>query len=151
MKIPLIAFSMFTLLAAAFALAPLQAHEKGRTVAGPNGGRILEKVEPRAEFFVTAERKVQITFLDKSNKPVAPAEQVITVTVGQRLSPKKLAFEKSGNSLLSTTTLPSGNDFPAVVQIKPTASGKTTTERFNLDMTKCGECKLGEYACICAH
>lgn len=140
-----------TLLAVALALVPLRAHEKGRTVAGPNGGLILEKVEPRAEFFVTPDRKVQITFLDKANKPVAPAEQVVTVTVGQRITPTKLAFEKSGTSLLSTTVLPSGNDYPAVVQIKPTASGKTTTERFNLDMTKCGECKLGEYACICAH
>lgn len=148
MKIQSIALTLFTL---ALAIVSLQAHEKGRTVAGPNGGRILEKVEPRAEFFVTAERKVQITFLDKANKPVAPAEQVVTVTVGQRISPTKLAFEKSGNSFLSTTALPSGDDYPAVVQIKPTASGKTTTERFTLDTTKCGECKLGEYACICAH
>ena len=116
--------------------------------SGPNGGRIL-KTEPRAEFFVTADRKVQITFLDKSNKAVAPADQVVTVTAGERSAPKTMKFAKSGNALVSDIALPAGNDVPAVIQIKANATAKTTTDKFNVDLSKCGECKKAEYACVC--
>lgn len=125
------------------------AHDK--KVAGPNGGRILTTTEPRAEFFVTADRKVQITFLDSAGKAIAPGEQVVTVTAGDRAAPTRLTFAKTSNTLLSTAALPAGNDFPAVVQIKATPSARTVTEKFNVDLGKCGECKLAEYACICAH
>jgi len=142
--------SLLLPLLAALALAlPATAAEK--KVAGPNGGRILTAVEPRAEFFVTAERKVQITFLDAAGKPVAPADQVVTVTTGDRQSPTKLTFAKAGNALLSTAALPAGNELPTVVQIKATPTAKTVTEKFNVDLGICGECKHAEYACICAH
>jgi len=127
------------------------AHDHKKKVAGPNGGRILTTVEPRAEFFVTADRKVQIAFLDQAGKAIAPADQVVTVTTGDRAAPTKLTFAKTGNTLLSTAALPKGNELPTVVQIKPTAAGKTVTEKFNVDLSKCGECKHAEYACICAH
>lgn len=140
---------LFPLLAAlALALPALAADKK---VAGPNGGRILAAVEPRAEFFVTADRKVQITFLDPAGKAIAPADQVVTVTTGDRMSPTKLTFAKTGGALLSTTALPAGNELPTVVQIKATPTAKTVTEKFNVDLGTCGECKLAEYACICTH
>lgn len=151
MKIHTIALRLLAFAVVAFALVPAQAQDKKKRVAGPNGGRVIETLEPRAEFFVTPDRKVQITFLDKAGKPVAPAEQVVTVTAGQRSAPTKLAFAKSGNALVSTTSLPPGDDLPAVVQIKPTPSGKVVTERITVDLSTCGECKLAEYACTCAH
>jgi hypothetical protein len=120
-----------------------------KKVAGPNGGRIITTVEPRAEFFVTADRKVQITFLDNAGKAIAPADQVVTVTTGDRSAPKTLTFAKTGNALLSTAALPAGDDLPTVVQITTSASVKTVTEKFNIDLGKCGECKLAEYACTC--
>lgn len=126
-------------------------HTHAQKVAGPNGGRIIATVHPRAEFFVTADRKVQITFLDATGKTISPAEQVVTVTTGDRSSPTKLTFAKTGNTLLSTAALPSGKDFPAVVQIKSSPTSPTITAKFTLDLSKCGECKLAEYACICAH
>lgn len=126
-------------------------HKHEKKVAGPNGGRIIATVEPRAEFFVTADRKVQITFLDKAGKAIAPAEQVVTITTGDRSAPKTLTFAKSGNALLSTAALPAGNDLPTVVQIKAGATGKIITAKFNIDLSKCGECKLAEYACTCGH
>ena len=126
-------------------------HKHEKKVAGPNGGRIIATVTPRAEFFVTADRKVQITFLDQAGKAIAPADQVVTVTTGDRAAPKTLTFAKAGNTLLSTAALPAGNDLPAVVQIKSAATGKTITAKFNVDLSKCGGCKLAEYACICAH
>lgn len=126
-----------------------QAAEK--KVAGPNGGRILTGLEPRAEFLVLPDRKVQITFLGADGKPVAPAEQSVTVTAGERSAPATLTFAKSGNTLISSAPLPAGSEVPAVVQIKTTPSARTVTERFNVNLAICGECKLAEYACICAH
>lgn len=126
-------------------------HKHEKKVAGPNGGRLINTVTPRAEFFVTADRKVQITFLDQAGKAIAPADQVVTVTAGDRSAPKTLTFAKAGNTLLSTTALPAGNDLPAVVQIKTNATAKAITAKFNVDLSKCGECKLAEYACICGH
>jgi hypothetical protein len=126
-------------------------HTHAQKVAGPNGGRIIALVEPRAEFFVTADRKIQITFLDQAGKALAPAEQLVTVTTGDRSSPTKLSFTKTGNTLLSTAALPAGKDLPAVVQIKSTPISPTITVKFTLDLSVCGECKHAEYACTCAH
>lgn len=151
MKTKFHALRFLALVAIAFSVTAVQAHNDKKRVAGPNGGRILTTVEPRAEFFVTADRKVQITFLDQAGKAIAPADQVVTVTTGDRAAPTKLTFAKTGNTLLSTAALPKGNELPTVVQIKPTATAKQVTEKFNVDLSKCGECKLAEYACICAH
>lgn len=129
--------------------APAFAHEKKE--AGPNGGRILTAVEPHIEFFVTADRKVQLTFLGEDGKPVAPAQQTVTVIAGERSNPTKLSFAKSGSVLLSEQTLPEGNDFPTVVQIKTAPDAKTVVEKFNLNLSKCPTCNYAEYACTCGH
>lgn len=138
------------LLVFGFTAAALTAAES-KKVAGPHGGRILAGLEPRAEFFVTPERKVQITFLDRKGDPVEPAAPSVTVTTGDRAAPTRLTFAKSGKAFISTTALPAGNDLPTVVQIKPTPDAATVTERFNLNLSTCSECKLSEYACICDH
>lgn len=135
----------------AFAAEHTHEHQHEKKVAGPNGGRLITSVEPHAEFFVTKERKVQITFVDDAGKVVAPGAQVVTVTTGERAAPTKLTFAPSGNALLSTAALPAGDDFPTVVQIKATADAKTVNEKFTLDLSTCGECQAPEYACKCAH
>lgn len=119
--------------------------------AGPNGGRVITSVDPRAEFFVTEDRKVQITFLGEDGKAIAPADQVVTVTAGSRFAPTTLNFAQSGNALVSEQTLPEGKTFPTVVQIKVTPEAKTVYERFTFDAAECPSCKLPEYACICGH
>jgi len=124
-------------------------HEK--KVPGPNGGRILRTIEPHAEFFVTADRKVQITFVDDHGKAIAPAEQTVTVTTGERSAPVKMTFVKKENVLLSDQSIPAGNNFPAVVQVKTTPDAKTLVEKFTLNLSICPDCQLAEYACICAH
>lgn len=136
-----------TLLAVSVTVA--SAHEK--ISAGPNRGRLLTAVTPHAEFFVTPERKVQITFVGEDGKAVAPAGQVVTVTAGDRSAPTRLTFTRTGNVLLSDTALPAGNDFPTVVQIKATPDAKAVPVRFNLNMSVCGGCKNAEYACTCGH
>ena len=126
-------------------------HTHEQREAGPNGGRIIATAVPRAEFFVTADRKIQITFLDLAGKPIAPAEQVVTVTTGDRAAPTKLTFTKTATALISTAPLPAGNALPAVVQIKSTPTTPMVTAKFTVDLAVCDECKHAEYACTCAH
>ena len=126
-------------------------HEHANTVAGPNGGRVLTSIEPHAEFFVTDERKVQISFVNDDIKTIPAAEQSVTVIAGDRTSPTRLKFAKTGDVLLSDVVLPEGNDFPVIVQIKTTPSAKAVVEKFNLNMKDCPTCDFKEYACICEH
>lgn len=119
--------------------------------AGPTGGRLITSVEPHVEFFVNKEKKVEIRFVDDANKVLAPAAQVITVTLGERAKPTKLAFTKDGDHLISDKAVPAGNDYPAVVQIKTDAKAKAVNEKFNLNMDKCPTCSNLEYACTCEH
>jgi hypothetical protein len=119
--------------------------------AGPTGGRLITEVEPHVEFFVTKDKKVEIRFVDDDNKVVAPGEQVITVIMGDRSAPTKLAFTKDGNKLVSDKAIPEGNDLPTVVQIKAKPDAKSVTEKFNLNLNDCPTCKNKEYACTCDH
>jgi hypothetical protein len=147
MKSIVLRFLALTLLALTSTVA--SAHEK--ISAGPNRGRLLTAFTPAAEFFVTPERKVQITFVGADGKAVAPAGQVVVVTTGQRSAPTRLSFTQAGNVLLSDAALPDGNGFPTVVQIKTTPEAKPVAARFNLNTTVCGGCKNAEYACVCGH
>ena len=129
------------------------AREHGRetTIAGPNGGRVLTRIEPRAEFFVTGDRLVQIAFVDDELKPIPAGDQIATVVAGDRANPTRLTFRKEGEVLISDTALPDGNDFPVIVQIKSSADAKSVRQKFNLNLEQCPTCKYQEYACTCEH
>jgi len=127
----------------------VSAHED--KIAGPNGGRLLTVIEPHAEFFVTPDRQVQITFVDDHLAPIAPAQQTVVVTAGDRSNPTTLSFTRHGDVLLSDGPLPAGNNFPTVVQIKVNPDAKATVARFNFNPIICPECSHPEYACICDH
>jgi hypothetical protein len=137
-----------TIAALVASLAFATAAEK---MKAPNGGRIIDSVEPHAEFLITKDKKVEVRFLDDAGKVVAPAEQTVTVTMGDRAAPTKLAFTKDGDKLVSDKTIPEGKDLPVVVQIKTTADAKSVTEKFNLNLADCPTCEHPEYACTCAH
>ena len=119
--------------------------------AGPNGGRVVTVVEPAVEFFVTDDRKVRLTFVDASIKPIPAAAQVATVIAGDRSAPVKLSFVKDGDGLISEGTLPEGNNFPTVLQIKVNESAPSVIEKFNLNLDDCPTCEHKEYACVCEH
>lgn len=136
------------LLGALFAPVTL-AHEA--KTAGPNGGRILDKIEPRVEFLVTPERKVKLTFLDAANKAVTAGAQEASVVTGERSKPTTLKFTKQGDVLVSEQVLPEGNNLPTVVTIKQSPDAKAMTAKFNLNLEHCSGCKRAEYACTCAH
>lgn len=139
------------IIAIAALVASLTFATAAEKIKAPNGGRIIDSVKPNAEFLVTAEKKVEIRFLDETGKVVAPAAQVVTVTMGDRANPTKLAFTKDGDKLVSDKTIPDGKELPVVVQIKTTPDAKSTSAKFSLNLAKCSTCSNAEYACACAH
>ncbi|MFD2256519.1 hypothetical protein ACFSSA_07520 [Luteolibacter algae] len=126
-------------------------HADHENTAGPNGGRIIHSVEPHAEFLVTAERKIQITFLGEDGKAIPAGAQSITAIGGDRSSPTRMTFEKSDDFFISDKALPEGNDIPIVLMIKLSPEAKTVTEKFNINLAQCPTCQHQEYACTCPH
>ena len=120
-------------------------------IKAPNNGRIIDSVEPHAEFLISKDQKIEIRFLDDAGKVVAPAEQSVTVTMGDRSAPTKLAFARDGDKLVSDKVIPKGKNLPVVVQFKTTADAKSVTEKFNLNLADCPTCEHPEYACTCDH
>jgi hypothetical protein len=118
-------------------------------LGGPKGGRLLEKTEPKVEFFLEKDHTVTITFYGASFKPVPPAEQVVTVIAETKDGKHKVEFEKKGDVLVSKSKLPEGDGYNVVVQFKEKPDSKPQNFRFKLDTSVCGGCKRAEYACIC--
>lgn len=128
-----------------------EGHDHDKIISGPNGGRVLQVVEPHLEFFVTKDRKVKITALGEDGKAIPIGDQVVRITGGSRSKPTKMKLEKQGDILVSDKVLPDGNDFPVVVQIKPAPFKKGVIEKFNLNLSECPTCDNAEYACACDH
>ena len=116
---------------------------------GPKGGRILDKISPKAEFFVEKDRTVTIAFYDAKQKPIPAADQSVTVIADGKEGKTSLEFEKKGDALVSKTKLPDGDGYNLVVQFRQTADAKPQNFRFKLDLHTCGGCKVAEYACTC--
>ena len=119
--------------------------------AGPNGGRLLEKTSPKAEFLVVQDQTVKISFFDAALKPVPVSAQSVSVIANAKGAQTKIEFEKQGDALVSKTKLPAGDGYPVVVQFKQDAEAKPQNFRFALDLHLCGGCKRAEYACTCGH
>ncbi len=138
---------LFTIAALACTLTIAAAAEK---MKAPNGGRIIAKVTPHAEFLVSKDKKIEVRFLTADGKVTAPEAQVVTVTMGDRANPTKLTFTKEGDKLISDKAIPEGEKLPVVLQIAAKEGEKAVSEKFTLDMSKCPPCGLLEYACTCA-
>jgi hypothetical protein len=142
MKLKSIAFAVTAL------CATLSLHAE-KIVAGPKGGRLLESEPNKAEFFVTADRKVEITFYDASLKPTDPGAQVVAATAEPSSGKTKLEFEKTATGFISKTALPAGDPYRVVVQTRASADAKPKNFRVDLNLANCGGCQKAEYACIC--
>ena len=125
--------------------------EKGPEITGPNQGRILHEAEPHAEFFVTKDRKIQITFITDEGKKIPLTTQKVTIILGDRANPTTMKLEEKDGALLSTNAVPEGDDFPTIVTIKTSPDTKPVRERFTLDFSDCPTCVHPEYACTCGH
>ena len=118
-------------------------------LGGPKGGRLLEKTEPKAEFFLEKDHTATITFYDAALKPVPAGEQAVTVIADAKDGKQKIEFEKKGDVLVSKGKLPEGDGYNLVVQLKEKADAKPQNFRFKLETHTCETCKRAEYACIC--
>ena len=128
--------------------ASLVAAEK--IVAGPKGGRLLETQPQKAEFFVTKDRKVEVTFYDAALKPVAPSAQQVTITAEPKTGRTPVELAKTATGFTSKTALPeSAEPYRVVVQIRATPEAKPANFRIDLNTDTCGECHHAEYACTC--
>lgn len=123
-------------------------HERA---GGPKGGRLLENTEPRAEFYVEKDNTVTITFYDGTLKPVAVADQSVTVIAESDGNKTILELEKKEDVLVSKGPLPADHALNLVVQFKQAADAKPSNFRFVYEEHVCDVCKRAEYACICGH
>ena len=133
----------------AFLLAVTTALASEKTAAGPKGGRMLVADPVRAEFFVTTERRVEISFYDEAGQAVPPGATVVTVTAetaGERVT---LPLVPKDTALVSTDSLPPGEPYRVVVQLRPSPGARPSNFRIELNLHECGECQHAEYACIC--
>ncbi len=120
-------------------------------VGGPRGGKLLDNPAPRAEFFVNADRKVEVRFYDAELKPVPPGEQVVNVIAEASSGKVRLSLQRDGEALTSDEALPEGDGYLIVVQIKISPKDKIQNYRLTYHAELCGECQRAEYACICEH
>ena len=120
-----------------------------KVAAGPKGGRILGKTDPKAEFFVEKDRTISIRFYDASGKAVAPAGQTATVIADKPGGKQTLQLEKKESALTSKTPLPEGDGYNVVVQLRQSAEAKPQNFRFKYEAHTCGGCQRAEYACTC--
>jgi hypothetical protein len=120
-----------------------------KIVSGPKGGRLLESEPNKAEFFVTADRKVEITFYDAALKPVDPGTQVVSVTAEPASGKAKLELEKTPTGFVSKAALPAGEPYRVVVQTRASSDAKPKNFRVDLNLANCGGCSKAEYACTC--
>ena len=140
------------LLVAAFVGSILAATAAEKIVGGPKGGRLLDAGAQKAEFFVTKDRKAEITFYDAGLKPAALGAQVVAITAEPKSGRKTLEMEKTANGYISKTALPeSAEPYRVVVQLREKADASPKNYRVDLNLEKCGECKRLEYACTCDH
>lgn len=123
-------------------------HDHHHESKAPNGGRVLHDIVPHAEFFITKDRKVQITFLNDHGKAIA-SDQKLTAIGGKRAKPTKFTFKKTKTGFFSNEKLPEGNLVPIVLTFSH--DGKTKRVRFNVNMADCPTCEFLEYACTCDH
>ncbi len=140
---------LLTIAALCVSLFTATASDKHVHLAGPKGGRILDKTTPHAEFVFEKDRSITINFYNAELKPVAATTQVVTVIATAKDQKTTIEFEKKGDALVSKTKLPDGEGYNLVVQFKQTADAKPQNFRFKLDLHTCGECKRVEYACTC--
>ena len=127
----------------------LTATAADKVEAGPKGGRILEKTNPKAEFLVEKDRTISINFYDAAGKAVAPTDQSVTVLADGKDGKQRIEFEKKGDALVSKTKRPEGDASNVVVQLKQTADARPQNYRFKADLSNCGGCNRAEDACAC--
>ena len=129
-------------------LLTLNAADK-KHLGGPKGGRLLERTEPRAEFFLEKDHTATITFYDAALRPFPATTQTVTVIAQTRDGKQTVEFEKKGDVLVSKTKLPEGDGYNLVVQFRKSTDSRPQNFRFPLETHICAGCNRVEYGCTC--
>lgn len=116
---------------------------------GPRGGRLLDASPLKAEFFVNADRKVEVTFLDASFHPIAPDTQAVAVIAEPATGRLSLDMVRTATGFVAKGALPAGEPYRVVVQLRAISDAKPQNFRLDLNLATCGQCQHAEYACIC--
>ena len=138
-----------SLLLITFAVSLLaQAADKARP-EGPKGGRLLEKSQPQAEFYLETNRTASIWFYDRDLKAQPAGSQQATLIADTAKGKEKIEFEKKGDALVSKGKLPEGDGYNVVLQLRSVPDARPQNYRFKLETYVCGGCNRQEYACTC--
>jgi hypothetical protein len=138
-----------SLLILAANLITASAHE--RMTVGPGDGRLAyldSTTTPNAEFNVK-DGKIHITLLDKDLKPIALADQILSITAGEKGAAKKLEVTQAGADFVAP--LPDGADYWCIFQLKEKKDAKSITFRVHYLSEVCAECKKAEWRCDCGN
>jgi hypothetical protein len=130
-------------------LVPLAHADK--IVAGPKGGRLLEAPPHHAEFFVSADRHVEINYYNGNSQPVDHAGHTVSVVVEKPGARQTLTMTPRAHGFVSAEPLPAGEPYRVVVQFRTGPQAKAINYRIDFNPEKCGECGYAEYACTCGH
>ena len=139
-KLMLLLLSSFVLTSSAFA---------DRGEVGPRGGKLLENIAPRAEFFILPDRHVSIIFVDENKKPTSVNNQEVSVKIAAAGKTSEMKLIKKGDEFLSSEPLVDGDGHLITVQIKKSATEKPENFRVKFESHICGGCAHAEYACTC--
>ncbi|PTX91365.1 hypothetical protein [Opitutus sp. ER46] len=122
-----------------------------QVAAGPKGGRLLTRSPEAVEFFVNAERRVEVAFYDAALKPLPPGDREVTVLAEPASGRVPVALEKHAEGFVSAAALPAGEPYRVVVQVREKAGARPQNFRLQLNLANCAECSHPEYACVCGH
>jgi len=130
----------------ALSLVALTAIAADKIIPGPKGGKMLDQ---QTEFYVDSDRKVVITFYGVDLKPVAAGAQTAVVWADAKSGRVKLEMETKSDALVSKTSLPEGDGYNVMVQLKPAPDAKAQNFKIVYHDEPCSKCKRAEYACSC--
>ncbi len=142
---------IMTMVSMMCAMAVAEDKQEQTVFAGPHGGKLLEAKPLPAEFQIMADGKVAVTFYSEDRQPVPPTEQTVRITAQAPGGNSTFVMEKNENGFLSTESLPEGDGYNIVVQIKASPDGSFQNFRVPYSLEICPECSRSEYACICDH
>lgn len=116
---------------------------------GPNGGKLMaldSTTTPSAEV-VVKDNQLIVGLFNKSKEPIALDQQALAITAGERSSPKKVEVVKKENNFVAS--LPPGDDYWTIFQLKETPAAKALTFRVHYQTKPCPACKGPEWLCAC--
>jgi len=120
------------------------------TVGGPRGGKMLEKGDIRAEFFVNSAKHAEVYFYDADLNVVMPETQLVRAIVNAD-GKVRVRFNKTTGGFVSADPLPEGDGYRIVLQISDESTGRRANFRIEYRAGLCGGCNRSEYACTCDH